>query len=292
MHFCKDCILLHSIVILCPSDDAALGASRFAGKRINLSEWERGRQLTLDQMFPWTTTTLPPWWWSWLWWSCWWRSPWVAKTRLLGHQMPLLMSLWAACHSQTIIHTTITTITIGIYSVCHHHHLLPNFRLTSSSPLDTSFWVGRISHLGHQMDPVSMSHNVTQSHHTIHKRTRKMENKTTQCSNIKWSVQSSAKFKQERTVRNYVQQKSFSYIAFVLSGGNCIEVQCILLCTLRAQCLEEVYQVFGAFRKQLGSKNANWCQGGEATTAPKTSTRREIYFQIWTKWFQNQEVQG
>ena len=131
-----------------------------------------GRQLTLDQMFPWTTTTLPPWWWSWLWWSCWWRSPWVAKTRLLGHQMPLLMSLWAACHSQTIIHTTITTITtitIGIYSVCHHHHLLPNFRLTSSSPLDTSFWVGRISHLGHQMDPVSMSHNVTQSHHTIHK---------------------------------------------------------------------------------------------------------------------------
>ena len=30
--------------------------------------------------------------------------------------------------------------------------------------------------------------------------------------------------------------------------------------------------VWKCFRKQLGSKNANWCQGGEpATTAPKTS---------------------
>ena len=98
--------------------------SRIAGKGINLSEcWEEPPLMTLYQMLPWTY--LPPhhddgkrsWWW----WRYWWGFIRVEKTRLLGHLMGPLMSLWV-CH--TTIHTTIT---IGFPS--SYHHLCHNFFL-------------------------------------------------------------------------------------------------------------------------------------------------------------------
>ena len=100
------------------------GGSRIAGKGINLSEcWEEPPLMTLYQMLPWTY--LPPhhddgkrsWWW----WRFWWGFIRVEKTRLLGHLMGPLMSLWV-CH--TTIHTTIT---IGFPS--SYHHLCHNFFL-------------------------------------------------------------------------------------------------------------------------------------------------------------------